>query len=85
MSIFNPIPPATLSERFTHKGWVGFCPVWVNPVTSEVSERNGCPEWVMWLNLWLQDAAAWCVAAMGGAPVDGWCIVLTGRLDGRPL
>lgn len=80
MSIFNPIPPAMLARNFTHKGWLGFCPVWVNTNTWDVTERNGVPEWVMWVNLWAQDFASWCIAAMGGEPADGWCVWLTGKL-----
>lgn len=87
MSIFHPIPAAVVRQEFTHAGWLGFCPVWVDarPGSNKVTERNGVPEWVMWLNLAGQDLAMWCIAAMGGEPPPGWKIRLTRRLDGRPL
>jgi hypothetical protein len=39
-------------ERFTHYGWLGLCPVYVDTRDAEeplVTERNGVPEW--WFNL----------------------------------
>jgi hypothetical protein len=38
-------------EKFTHYGWLGLCPVYVDTREADeplVAERNGVPEW--WLN-----------------------------------
>ena len=68
LSIFNSIPAAEVAQHFTHRGWLGFCPVWVNERSWAVTERNWVPEWVMWLNLLAQDCALFCIDAMGGVP-----------------
>lgn len=85
LSIFHRIPAAEVARHFTHRGWLGFCPVWVNERSWAVTERNWVPEWVMWLNLLAQDCALFCIDAMGGVPPDGWKVRLTGRLDGGEL
>lgn len=85
LSIFNRIPAAEVAQHFTHRGWLGFCPVWVNERSWAVTERNWVPEWVMWLNLLAQDCALFCIDAMGGEPPPGWKVRLTGRLDGGEL
>lgn len=45
MSIFHRIPAADVACNFTHRGWLGFCPVWVNERSWAVTERNWVPEW----------------------------------------
>lgn len=85
MSIFHRFPAAALAANFTHRGWLGFCPVYVNERDWSVTERNWVPEWVMWANLLAQDFAMLCIHLMGGEPPPGWKVHLTGRLDGRPL
>lgn len=80
MSIFNRVPADALVKDFTHEGWLGFCPVWINERDWTVTERNWVPEWVMWVNLWAQDFAMWCIEAMGGEPAPGWKVHITGTL-----
>ena len=86
MSIFHRIPADELAAEFAHKGWLGLCPVWICDRDWKVTERNWIPEWWMWANLAAQDLAAWCVAAMGGIPPDGWPVRITGALGdgGKP-
>jgi len=50
MAILNPLTPADLRKHFTHRGWLGFCPVYMALEGTDgmlIQERNGIPAW--WL------------------------------------
>lgn len=81
MSIFHRIPAAQVAATFTHQGWFGLCPIWINLDDGEntLSERNWIPGWWLTVNEAALNFAAWCVEAMGGY-VPGWPIKITGVL-----
>lgn len=83
MAVFSHLSPDVVAAEFTHKAWFGLCPVWFNVKTNDMTERNWVPEWWLWVNVLGLEAAAWCVAALGGTPVNGWPIRITAPLPGQ--
>lgn len=69
---------------YTHKGWIGFCPVYIGRVDSDgpdVMPRVPYTEWLLHLSLWLFDM----VANFSPAEDDGSIpIKITGKLA-RPV
>ncbi|WP_441280612.1 hypothetical protein [Tardiphaga sp. 862_B3_N1_1] len=83
MSVLNPIPAAQIARNYTHKGWLGFCPVYVRYLSDsgvDVAERNGVPEWVLVASLAMQDFCNWCLSAIDPGYVPGWIVRTTGAL-----
>lgn len=69
MSIFHRAKPAEVFRHFTHKGWLGLCPVWLNQRSGNVTERNWIPEWWMTANIAVLDTlAVWSATSSGSTP-----------------
>lgn len=80
MSILQRIPDDEVFRRFTHNGWLGLCPVWLNERSSAVCERNWVPGWWCDLNIFAVDLVGLARDMLGCEPWDGWPILQTGRI-----
>ena len=70
--------------RYTHKGWFGFCPVYLaNPHSQcpNVTYRHWWLKPVLHLNVVLQQAAIMMCSVMAPDWEPTWKIRLTGKLE----
>jgi hypothetical protein len=47
-----------MDKRYTHKGWIGLCPVYIGDKDSaspDIDPRFPCTEWLLHLSLWIFD------------------------------
>lgn len=73
-----------ISVTYTHKGWIGLCPVYIGePETSEpnVDPRDWIPDWWLHLNLWLFELAGFALEALDPTYEFAWPVHITGRLE----
>lgn len=70
-----------MSVRYTHKGWIGLCPVFIanpNAVTPDVEPRYPLTDWLLSFSLWMFDLVGSFMQDDSGAiPIR-----ITGRIDG---
>lgn len=72
-----------VTMRYTHKGWMGFCPIYVGDLDAEwpcLKARHWSLDWLLDLSVALMDAAMFCIEAMGGQP-RGYMIHIGDELD----
>lgn len=68
--------------KYSHKGWFGFCPVYVNAPYSGCP--SVCPRWpwlmpLMHLNVFIQRTAIGFCSLMDPTWEPGWKLRLTGK------
>lgn len=81
MAIFNPMPAPAIFRHFTHRGWLGLCPVYENDWTADLAERNGVPEWWFDVNVFAIEAVKYAAHLLGIALwPEGWPVLRTGRI-----
>lgn len=83
MSIRHPLTPAQLAARYTHRGWLWFCPVYfgaLNTDCPDIAERNGVPECLLTAALWFGTLCINIAAAISPASEPGFVCVVTGEL-----
>lgn len=68
---------------YTHKGWFGFCPIYLAAPESncpDIVERHWSLAWLLDLNVALQQAAMVVCSVMAPDWEPTWKIRVTGRL-----
>ena len=68
---------------YTHKGWIGLCPVYVanpNSVSPDIDPRYPLTEWLLYLSLGLFDF----FSSLTGGDDGSIPIKITGKLD-KPI
>lgn len=72
MAITGRLSHAEILKRYTHRGWLALCPVWLGQTHSdspEIAERNWVPEWWFAVNI-----------ALSSGSLLGWPLLITGEL-----
>lgn len=67
-------------SKYTHKGWIGFCPVYIgNPDSHspDIDPRIPYTHWLLHLSLWIFDT----VGSITGNDDGGIPIRITGRIE----
>jgi len=69
--------------KYTHKGWLGFCPVVVANPRSNCPDVDARPEFLMPVlrfNVWLQELAIGFCSLVAPDYEPSWKIRITGKL-----
>jgi|GEM_PF-1192994 len=83
MSIINPMSPQEIRERFTHVGWLAFCPIYLaedGPDGVVICERNGIPAAVMWAAEFVMGVAIFLLSALVPRYRPQWGFIVTGEI-----
>ena len=70
--------------KYTHKGWFGFCPIFLANTFSDSPDVTSRTEWLMPVlkfNIWLQELAIAACTLMDPDWEPTWKIRLTGELE----
>lgn len=73
-----------ITVTYTHKGWIGLCPVYIGEPDSEkpnIDSRDLIPYWWLHLNLWLFELAGFALEALDPTYKFQWPIAITGKLE----
>jgi peptidoglycan/LPS O-acetylase OafA/YrhL len=84
MAVFNQLPQADIRQRFTHRGWFAFCPVYlaeVGPDGVSVEERHGVPAWVLDLAQAFMAAAIFLLTVIDPNYVPQWGVFITAEIE----
>lgn len=76
-----------ISVTYSHKGWIGLCPVYIGEPDSEepnIDPRDWIPDWWLFLNLRLFDLTGLLLEAISPAYEFTYPIQITGKL-GKPV
>ncbi len=82
MGFFEMMLPGRIPYRFTHRGWMLACPIYLNPKTHDVVERRLIPEWWFYANLGVFMATQE-VRSLLGLSLKSFPIRVTGEISGR--
>lgn len=83
MSILHRVPRAELGTRYTHRGWMWFCPIYIGALDTDcpdVCERNWVPAWVFDLAAGIEHAMLWVMAAIDPDFEPAFAFYFTDRL-----
>lgn len=83
MSILNPLTKDEIRFNFTHYAWLLFCPVYVNDPGDDIQERNGVPEFVLWLAFAIHASMIWVLTRIDSDYEPNWMIYVTTPIEGR--
>jgi len=84
MAVFNQLPQAEIRQRFTHRGWFAFCPVYLAEEGADgmlVNERNGVPVWVMDAAEVFMGLAMFLLSAINPHYEPQWGFIVTGEIE----
>jgi hypothetical protein len=70
--------------KYTHKGWLGFCPIFLANPYSNMPDLTSRTEWLMPVlkfNIWLQELAIGVCTLVDPEWEPTWKIRLTGKVE----
>lgn len=84
MALFSWMSKAEIRKRYTHVGWMLFCPVYfaIDGETLDIVERNGVPVWLFWMVGAIQGEMLSLLSLLDPEFEPGWMVLETGKIQG---